>query len=485
MGILFLIPPSELNRNKMPVDRVYGCNYGFDYKPAIHLLLLATLAKRLGREVEFLDCPAQGYTLKKFRNYLARNSSIETAVFFTVWLSAEGDKEAAEIISGLTKKVKIIFTGPYPTWKPDMFLKHQDCFVIRGEPENALSEFIKLHGSDNGITGIKNLSYVNERGIVHNGLAGLADIDTLPIPDRRLLKAGYLLNRIDVYPATIMGVSRGCPYSCSYCAPNAMDQAIELEYLRHNLKKPPLRLKSVANVIMEFKEIASLGYRGIEICDNQFVWDKARMIAICEGIRHLNLKWICCARADSLKDRNMLEAMREAGCVLIYIGTESFCQQILDEINKGIKVEDMYRAVALVKECGIKPEVSVLLGASALETEETIRHSIQKAKELSTGFVHYSIACPLPNTLLYRISKEKGWMKTGEFIPVDNRRNALLDLPGVKGERLEGIIKQCYAEQYLSPRFIARQMLNINFFRQLNLKIRSLAALIKYSYGKR
>lgn len=484
MGILFLIPPKELNRERMRVDRVYGCNYGFDYKPAIHLLLLATIAKQLGEQVEFLDCPAQGYTSKKLRNYIARNSSIEIAVFFTVWLSAREDVAAAEIISGLTKKVKIIYTGPYPTWKPDTFIKNKDCFVIRGEPEKAFSEFIKLHRSNSSITNLNNLSFLSENRIVNNDPAKLIDLDTLPIPDRKLLKAKYSMNRIHAYPATIMGVSRGCPYACSYCAPNALDQAIELEHSRHNLQKPPLRLKSTENVIKEFNEIAFLGYRGVEICDNQFVWDKKRMLSICEGIRHLNLKWICYARADSLKDKDMLESMHEAGCELIYIGTESFCQAILDDINKGIKLEDIYQAVTLAKECGIKPEVSVLLGASALETEETIWHSINKAKELSAGFIHYSIACPLPNTSLYKIAKEKGWLKSGEFIPVDNIRSALLDLPSLKGERLEKIIKKCYAEQYLSPRFIVRQLFNINFFRELNFRIRSLVALIRYAYDR-
>ncbi len=82
MDILFLIPPRELNKEKIPVDRVYGCNYGFDYKPAIHLLLLATVAEESGCAVRFLDCPGQGYNLREFDKYIADNRSIDMVVFF-------------------------------------------------------------------------------------------------------------------------------------------------------------------------------------------------------------------------------------------------------------------------------------------------------------------------------------------------------------------------------------------------------------------
>ena len=61
MRALFLVPPPQYNRRGTPVDRVYGCNHGFDYKPPIHLLTVATwMRERAGWDVRFLDCPAEG-----------------------------------------------------------------------------------------------------------------------------------------------------------------------------------------------------------------------------------------------------------------------------------------------------------------------------------------------------------------------------------------------------------------------------------------
>jgi len=484
MEILFLVPPIQLNSRGMHVDRVYGCNYGFDYKPPIHLLLLATIAKELGCKARVLDCPAEGYNLRKFNDYIIRNGSIDIVVFFTVWLSLKEDLAAAEIISDLIKKVKIIFTGSYPSWMPDLFIKNERYFVIRGEPEKAFTEFVELYkSSSNNVSNIKNLSFLRNGKIINNDSRGLLDIDTIPIPDRSMLRGSYFFNRLNYWPATVMCVSRGCSYNCRYCAPDALDQAIEIEFLRKNVNKPPLRLRNIKDVIKEFNTIVNLGYRAVEVVDNQFVWNKERVMAICDGIKHLNLKWICYARPDHLKDKEMLKSMKEAGCKLIYIGTESFCQKILDDIHKEISVKDNYKAVELVRECGIEPEVSVLLGASEFETEKTVFYSIREARKLRAPYVHYSIALPLPHTRLYAIAKTKGWIKTGEFSPVDNIREGLLDLPFIKAERLKIIIRKCYVGQYLSLRFIARQILNLSFWQRLNFKINSLGKLLKYRYN--
>lgn len=481
MEILFLIPPAELNIKKTSVDRVYGCNYGFDYKPPIHLLVLAMIAKQLGHNVRLLDCPAEGYNLRKLIDYVKNKNSTDIVVFFTVWLSMKEDLAAAEIIHNILKHVTIIFTGPYPTWKPELFLKNNDYFVIRGEPEKTFEEIIKnIDCKANILYKVKGLSFFNEGHIVNNGFQELIDINTIPIPDRSLLKGQYIFNRINEYPATVMCVSRGCSYNCTYCAPHALDQAIELEYARIHSSKPPLRLRTIKQVISEFEQIALMGYKGVEICDNQFVWGNERTIEICNAIQQLQLNWICYARADYLNDERVLRFMKSAGCKLIYIGTESFNQRILDDVNKEMSVKNIYKAVEILRECRIEPEVSILLGASGFETERTILHSIREARGLKSNFIHYSIASPLPNTHLYKIAKEKGWIKTQEFIPIDNTREGLLDLPYIKAERLKVIIRECYARQYLSLQFIVQQILSPYFFKRFIFKLKALSRLIRY-----
>ena len=60
MRILFVIPPAEYGVGAGPVDRVYGCNYAWDYKPPIHFLTLATVVRGAGHSVRFCDAPGEG-----------------------------------------------------------------------------------------------------------------------------------------------------------------------------------------------------------------------------------------------------------------------------------------------------------------------------------------------------------------------------------------------------------------------------------------
>jgi len=476
---LFLVPPAQLNKKKSSVDRLYGCNYGFDHKTPLHLLQSATLVRDNGYNVRLLDCPAEGYNLKKFIKFISGQSSLKLVVFFTVWLSADEDIAAAQIISGLVNGVRIIFTGPYPTWKPELFLKKDNYFVVRGEPEEALVELAGGFKDPDSISRIRNVSFISKTGVQHNPSRELLDLDALPAPDRGLLKGRYSFNRLNSFPATAACFSRGCIFKCVYCAPQAGDQCVELEYRKHSPVKPPLRSRAAENMIREFRDIHSLGYKGVEICDNQFVWDKKTVIEVCAGIKDLGLEWICCARADHLKDKEALLAMREAGCRLIYMGTESFDQRILDDTDKEMAVEDSLKAVKLLRECGIEPEISVLFGASGLETEATLRYSIREARKLKTGFIHYSIALPLPNTRLYSLARDKGWLKE-DFLPEDNIRAGLIDLPGISAKRLRSIIRGCYFKQYLSFRFIGKQILSPGFSRGFFAKLRAFRKLLRY-----
>lgn len=484
MKILFLISPYKYNKRKSRVDRVYGCNYGYDYKPAINFLLCATIAEKLEYSVRFLDCPAEGVGVKKFLKYV-QDFEAAIVVFFTVYLSKTEDLRAAEEVSKIHRNTKFIFMGPYPTWVPGQFIRNNKYIVIRGEPENTFKEVIQHCEKGKDYKSIKGVSFFEGVGIKHNPSRELMDINQLPIPNRKLLKGKYFITRLNYLPITVMCVSRGCMYNCKFCAPNALDQAIELEYKMTHSNKPPLRVRSSELIIEEFKQIAIQGYEGIEFCDNQFIWDEKKTLEICREIKSLGLKWICYGRADCLGNGEVLKAMEQAGCELIFIGTDSFDQKILDDLSKEICVSDNYSAVETVRNAGIEPEISILLGASELETRDTAMKSINEARKLRTNFVHFSIAFPYPNTELYSLSKQKGWLKEEEFVPVDNARDAILKLPNISVTELKDILRKAYIRQYFSIRLLSRQLLNIRSRIDFKNKVKVAFRLIKFILYKR
>ena len=102
----------------MPIDRLYGCNFGYDYKPPMHLLQLATFARdRAGWDVRLLDCPAEGLDARAFER-LAAAERWDVSVSWSTYLSAEEDLHAAKVLRAINPGMQNVFAATAPTWKP-------------------------------------------------------------------------------------------------------------------------------------------------------------------------------------------------------------------------------------------------------------------------------------------------------------------------------------------------------------------------------
>jgi anaerobic magnesium-protoporphyrin IX monomethyl ester cyclase len=456
MDALFLVPPVGYGLRPLPCDRVYGCNYGFDYKPPIHFLQAATYARDvLGWTVRLMDCPAEGIDRAQFESE-AGGKRYDVVAHWATYLSAMEDVAAARVIAQHHPDTRFVFMGAAATWRPEEFHVAEKAYALLGEPEHTLRDLDAAWRGEGEIAGMPGLGWFAADGVFSRGPSrALLDVTELPIPDRGLLLGTYRANRFDVSPVTTMAVSRGCGFRCTFCCTNAVDQAVELEFKLGQPvyeERPPLRKRSVDQIIAEFRDIASRGIKGVEIADNIFTWGKARTMAICAGIEDLGLHWVCLARANMLHDPEQIAAMARAGCKLVYMGSESFDDGLLDDVVKEIKVRDIERAVRTCRENGVEPEVSVLIGASPKETWRTLLNSWRASRRLGTRFVHFSVALPAPSTQMYDDAMANGWFVDGDFRPADNQRDVIINLPHLSRRDLQLALKAAYAAQYLTPR---------------------------------
>lgn len=484
MDALFLIPPVGLGARALPVDRVYGCNYGFDYKPPIHFLQVATYAREaLGWSVRLMDSPAEGVTVADLERKLD-DKKWDVVLFWSTYLSAVEDVAAARIIEQRHPGTRFVFMGAGATWRPEEFRINAESYCLLGEPEHTLRDLDAGWRGERDIEGTDGLAWFDESGAVaRGGFRQLLDVTALPMPDRRLLLAEYRANRFDVSPITTMAVSRGCGFRCTFCCTNAVDQAIELEFKRGQPvyeDRPPLRKRTVDQIIAEFHDIAALGIQGVEIADNIFTWGKSRTIAICDGIAELGLHWVCLARANMLHDPEQIQAMARAGCKLVYMGSESFDDGLLDDVVKEIKVRDVEKAVRTCRDNGVEPEVSVLIGASPNETWRTLFNSWRASRRLGTRFVHFSVALPAPSTQMYDDAMANGWFVEGDFRPADNQREVIIDLPNLKRRDLRLALKAAYAAQYLSPRGVWEHAKRVRTVGDLKHKAKAAGRLLGF-----
>jgi radical SAM superfamily enzyme YgiQ (UPF0313 family) len=168
-----------------------------------------------------------------------------------------------------------------------------------------------------------------------------------------------------------------------------------------------VRYFDTKRVVDEFEMLSRMGFNQINIVDDLFTSHKRRCIEICEeivrrGIRH---PWTCFARVDTVS-RELLMAMKNAGCTMLCFGVESGNQEILNTVKKKITLEKCRQAVALCNEAGIAVMASYILGLPG-ETAVTIKETMDFASTLTPHY-GYHILSPFPGTEVRDMCEQYG-----------------------------------------------------------------------------
>ena len=150
--------------------------------------------------------------------------------------------------------------------------------------------------------------------------------------------------------------------------------------------------------------------------------------------------------------------MRDNGLRLLLVGYESGNQRILDNIKKGIRLEEAREFTANCKKLGITIHGTFILGLPG-ETRETIRETIEFAKEVDPFSMQVSLAAPYPGTELYRQAKENGWF-AGDAHLVDGhgQQAAALEYDNLSRDEIFAALEKFYRAYYFRPRPIARML---------------------------
>jgi radical SAM superfamily enzyme YgiQ (UPF0313 family) len=467
MKITFLVPPTY--SQKVP-DRLFGCSFALYYLQPLSYLYPAAIAERAGAEVIYLDCPVEGMDEAGFEKFLEKDNS-DAYVMFTLLISKKMDLEAAEVIRRIRGDEPFIgFMGPQPTYEPEAFINNPNDIVIRGETELTVEEFAR----DGEVEYIKGISYQKNGKITHNPVRSTnSDLDGLPFPAQHLIKRDEYFNpKLRRQPSAVVLASRGCGNRCYYCVPCAPNYAREIEGRKDSGKKPVVRVRSAENVIEELEKLAADGYRSISFMDDQFIWEKERTLAILDALKRLELEFGILARADRLLDPEIVEALKDSGCSYVDIGIESLNQEILDYIQKDLKIEDFYKAIELLKRYGVEPKLNILLGSCPLETRETIKGTVKEIKKLGVEYVMFSLCSPFPGTQFYDFCKENEYI-IRELDDMDALRNSLVSYPHLEGKEMDKLIKWAYRYFYLDPRYLTKRVLKMRSFADLKNNIKS------------
>jgi len=303
-------------------------------------------------------------------------------------------------ISSLIKKhfpgCYVVWGGAHPTIKPDEVLQNKEVdFAVRGEGEVTLSELIQeIRTNPGGFSEIKGLSYRRNGDIVHNADRQLMEnLDELTFPDKT---AVIFPERYLPWDMGVMVTSRGCPFECAFCG-------------AQNIWGRKVRCRSIDNIIAEIKEIISrYNTKQIFFWDDTFNLDRKRLMALCQRLidERIGISWRCTARPDLL-DEELLRIMKQAGCGSIDIGIESGSDRILQSINKGYTLEQIFHGIELIRRSGINFNAFFMIGFPD-ETEEDIQKTFDLMKRKEMGTLILSIFTPYPGTKLYQRADDLG-----------------------------------------------------------------------------
>ncbi|RKY59864.1 MAG: hypothetical protein DRP95_04675, partial [Candidatus Latescibacterota bacterium] len=331
-----------------------------------------------------------------------------------------------------------------------------DVLVFRGEIEENLVRYLRREE-------LLGVSVLKDGEVRHYPPSSEpVDIESLPFPlrtfdDLRPHLHRYFNPKFRKRPYTALMASRGCSFRCKFCVPNSISFAREIEHRRYFGGKPRPAIASSRKVLKEFRKVKDDGFRSVMVVDDQFLWGRKRTLEICEGMKDMGLEWGCLSRADFLTDEEVVRALAEAGCVSVDIGAESLNQKVLDDMRKDLKVEDIYRAVELLKEYGIRPKLNIMFGASEVETEEDIVSTVRALKKMGVTEVMFSIATPFKGTEFYEWAAEKGLI-SGDLEDVDPLRKSTISYPHLSGDDLERLLKYAYRSFYLRPGVVLSQL---------------------------
>ena len=101
-----------------------------------------------------------------------------------------------------------------------------------------------------------------------------------------------------------------------------------------------------------------------------------------------------------------LDALVRSGVETIWVGAESGAQKILDSMDKGTTVEQIYEATRLMKEKGIKVGFFIQFGYLG-ENREDIDATLKMILDLMPDEMGISVSYPLPGTKFYEKVKDQ------------------------------------------------------------------------------
>jgi len=398
-------------------------------EPPLWAALIAAFVRQQGYSVKIVDAEAENWspedTAEKITEYNPLLASVivlgsNPSASSTPKMTAAGETAAA-----LKKKaphIKTIFGGLHPSALPERTLREEATdFVCQGEGFHTILRLLEAlkSGKEAGDSQIPGLWHCQNGEVISNPPAPLVNPDELPMAawdllpmDRYRAHNWHCFEHIDRrQPYAIINTSLGCPYNCSYCNIHAL----------YN-DKPGIRFRSPEKVVEEIDYLVkNYQVRNIKFMDELFAIREDRVTRLCDlliqGGYDLNI-WAY-ARVDTVNEP-MLKKMKQAGINWAAYGFESASRKVRTGVAKKTEQDVTDKAIEMTRAAGIYIMGNFIFGLPD-DDMETMRETLDMAKEYNFEYVNFYTAMAYPGSQLYLDAIKQGfklpetWHGYGQF----------------------------------------------------------------------
>src|ERR1700722_2390912 len=380
-GYFLYEDPKELQILKpyAPLGILYLCSHlraqGFDVE-----VFDTTFAERSALIARLQDGPPQ--VLGIYANLMTRANVVE--------------------LLGIAKEAGWICVvgGPEPGAYAQEYLQAGADYVVMGEGELTLEELmdalsVSRNPDVSGITGLAHM--VEGRLSVNPPRAQIESLDEQPWPARGAIDIHRYVDTWRKHHgkgSVNFITARGCPYRCRWCSHQV--------YGNTHRRRDPIRVvEEVEWLLGEYTPDM------VWVSDDVFTIHHGwlRTYAAEMKRRGLRIPFECISRADRLNEETF-DLLAELGCFRVWIGSESGSQRILDQMDRGVKLEQVQKAVALSRSRGIESGMFLMWGYEG-EQMEDIESTVRHVSATQPDIFFTTISYPIKGTPYYSRVQDK------------------------------------------------------------------------------
>jgi len=375
--------------------------------PPLQTLIAAAFLRERGYSVALADITLASDPEEESRAALEKEQPRMVAVLednfnFLTKMCLTCNRDLAFRMCGAAREMGIpaAVSGSDATDRALAYLEAGFEMVLTGELEGTLEDVARMivrgGGSREETAGLAYFA----GGLRHTGSrAPIRDLDSLP-------DAAWDLVDIERYRASWKDAhgyfslnlvsSRGCPYRCNWCAKPVFGS-------NYYFRSP----ERVACEMLRLKR--ELRADHIWFADDIFALSPQWTRAFSDAVERIGaaVPFKMQSRCD-LMTRNTVGALRRAGCTEVWMGAESGSQKILDAMDKGTRVEQIYEARENLRRNGIRAGFFLQFGYPG-ESWDDIEQTIRMVRDTAPDDVGISVSYPLPGTRFHeRVASELG-----------------------------------------------------------------------------